>query len=49
MNEEVKDLIAAKLDVYQLLDILELDVPELLEYLDERLDQYSEELRRATN
>ena len=48
MNEELKDLIAAKLDVYQLLDILELDVPELLEYLDERLDQFSAELRRAT-
>lgn len=49
MTEDLKSLIAAKLDVYQLLDILELDVPELLEYLDERLDQYSEELRRATN
>lgn len=48
MNEELKDLIAAKLDVYQLLDILELDVPELLDYLDDRLDQYSTVLEAAT-
>lgn len=48
MTEDLKDLIAAKLDLYQLLDLLELDVPELLEYLDERLDQYEDELVSAT-
>lgn len=46
--EELKELIAAKLDVLQLLDILELDFEQLLDYLEERIAEYEPELARAT-
>lgn len=49
MNAELHDLIAAKLDVVEFLDILGLELVDILDKFEEEIDEYKEELLRATS
>lgn len=45
--DELKTLIASKLDVHELLDILEFDMWELVDALEEPISEHYEELLSA--
>lgn len=45
--EELKLLIAHNLDLLEVLDIIGLSYPEVLDLLDEQIEEQYEELRRA--
>lgn len=47
MNDELKDLIAHKLDVLEFLDIIGYDITDLVEKLGEEIEEYREELMAA--
>ena len=47
MNDDLKLLIAAKLDVIEFLDIIGFDLADLLEKLDDEIEEYSQELLAA--
>ncbi len=47
MNE-LKELIIAQMDELQLLDMLDLDIADLVEIFEERIEQQREEFERAT-
>lgn len=47
MNDELYDLIAAKLDVVEFLDILGMELPDILEKFEEEIEEYREELVAA--
>lgn len=47
MNEELKDLIAAKLDVTEFLDILGLELVDILDRFEEDIEDAKQELHRA--
>jgi len=47
MTEELKDRLASKLDIYELLDLLGLTERELLDYLDDVLEEHEEECLAA--
>jgi len=49
MTEELKDQLAAQLDVYELLNLLGLTERELLDYLTEPLEEHKEECLAALN
>ena len=42
MNEELKDLIVAKMDEMSLLDILGLDISDLVDILEEQIEENRE-------
>jgi len=46
-NTELKDLIAAKLSVEQILDILGWEMADLVEALSSEIEQYAEEFEEA--
>lgn len=46
-TNELKEEVAAKLDVVEFLDIIGLDMHDLVELLEEYVQEYSEELKRA--
>jgi hypothetical protein len=47
MNEELKELIAAKLDVTEFLDILGLELVDILDRFEEDIEDAKQELHRA--
>lgn len=47
MNDDLKDLIVAKLDETQLLDILGLDISDLVILLEEQIEESKQELWSA--
>ena len=47
MNDELKDLIAAKLDVTEFLDILGLELVEILDKFEDEIEDAKQELHRA--
>ena len=47
MNEELKDLIAAKLDVTEFLDILGLELGDILDKFEDDIEDHQQELHRA--
>lgn len=47
MNDDLKTLIVAKLDVYDFLDIIGFELDDLVEELEEYVEEYREELLRA--
>lgn len=44
MNDELKDLIVAKMDEMSLLDILGLDISDLVNILEEQIEEAKQEL-----
>ena len=44
MNDELKDLIIAKMDEMSLLDILGLDISDLVNILEEQIEEAKQEL-----
>ena len=49
MNEELHDLIAAKLDITEFLDILGLELVDILDKFEDEILEHKEELLRATS
>lgn len=47
MNDELYDLIAAKLDVVEFLDILGMELPDILDKFESEIEEYREELVAA--
>jgi len=47
MNEDLKDLIAAKLDITEFLDILGLELSDILPKFEEEVEEYKQELYSA--
>lgn len=47
MNDELKLLIAARLDISEFLDIIGYDLADLLEVLGEEIEEYKQELLDA--
>lgn len=45
--EELKELIAARLDIEEILDILGWDMPELIDVLEEYINEKQEEFEAA--
>jgi hypothetical protein len=43
--DDLKDLIAAHMDIYEFLDFIGLDFPELLNYLDDPIREHEDALR----
>lgn len=46
-KEDLKELVAVKLDILELMDILDLSMWELVEALDEEIGEHFEELVKA--
>ena len=49
MNAELHDLIAAKLDITEFLDILGLELVDILDKFEDEISEHKEELLRATS
>lgn len=47
MNDDLKDDIAAKLDVIEFMDILGLELVDILDKFDDEIEENKEELKRA--
>jgi hypothetical protein len=47
MNDELKELIAAKLDVTEFLDILGLELTDILDKFEDEIEDTKQELHRA--
>lgn len=47
MSDELQDLIAAKLDVVEFLDILGLELGDILDKFEDEIEEYREELVAA--
>lgn len=47
MNEELNDLIAAKLDITEFLDILGLELSDILPKFEEEIEEFKQELHAA--
>jgi hypothetical protein len=48
MNDELKDLIIANLDVVDFLDIIGYTLADLVEVLEDELEEHKSQLERAT-
>lgn len=46
-NETLKDKLASQLDIYELLNLLELSERELLDFLTDQIEEYKEECLAA--
>jgi hypothetical protein len=49
MNDELKELIAVKLDVVEFLDLLGLELADIVDKFEDEIDENKEELLRATS
>lgn len=47
MNDDLKDLIAHKLDVLEFLDILGMDMCDIIDKFNDEIEEYKQELRQA--
>ncbi len=47
MNEELKQLVAAKLDVTEFLDSLGLELVDIVDRFEEEIEEYKQELHAA--